>query len=180
LAAGFSKLIDLRAMLALGLALFACGLWMNGFLNAEAAFTELFWPQAIRGLALMLCFVPINTLALGTLPESRLANASGLYNLMRNLGGAIGIAAANTALANRHALHVAHIGENLQMQWHTEVLARSVTEISPEADAWLLAGLVGREAAVMAYNDVFVTMGSGFAVAVVLTALVRRVAPSNS
>jgi DHA2 family multidrug resistance protein len=180
LAAGFSKLIDLRAMLALGLALFACGLWMNGFMNAEAAFAELFWPQAIRGLALMLCFVPINTLALGTLPESRLANASGLYNLMRNLGGAIGIAAANTALENRHALHVARIGENVQMQWHTEALARSITEIAPEADAWLLAGLVGREAAVMAYNDVFVMMGSGFAVAVVLTALVRRVEPSNS
>ena len=175
LAAGLSKLIDLRAMLALGLALFACGLWMSGFMNAEAAFTELFWPQAIRGLALMLCFVPINTLALGTLPEERLANASGLYNLMRNLGGAIGIAAANTAFETRHALHVTRIGENPQLEWAAQAISASgVSEMTPDAEIQLLANLVGREAAVMAYNDVFMAMGVAFAVAVAVMPLVRK------
>ena len=174
-AAGLSKLIDLRAMLALGLALFACGLWMNGFMNAEAAFTELFWPQAIRGLALMLCFVPINTLALGTVPEARLANASGLYNLMRNLGGAIGIAAVNTAFETRHALHVARISESPRLEWSAQAIAGSgAPEMAPGVDVQLLANLIAREAAVMTYNDLFMAMGVAFAIAVAVMPLVRK------
>ena len=174
-AAGLSKLIDLRAMLALGLALFACGLWMNGFMNAEAAFTELFWPQAIRGLALMLCFVPINTLALGTVPEARLANASGLYNLMRNLGGAIGIAAVNTAFETRHALHVARISESPRLEWSAQAIAGSgAPEMAPGVDVQLLANLIAREAAVMTYNDLFMAMGVAFAIAIAVMPLVRK------
>jgi DHA2 family multidrug resistance protein len=162
LAAALSRVIDLRMMLALGLALFCVGLGMNGFMNAEAAFGELFWPQAVRGLALMLCFLPINTLALATLPPERLANASGLYNLTRNLGGAIGIAGVNTIFESRYDLHVARIGESMR----GEVMP-------PELDIRLLADVAGREGAVMAYNDLFLTLALVFALVVALMPLIR-------
>jgi DHA2 family multidrug resistance protein len=100
-----SKKMDLRLMLAIGMCLFALGLFLNGGLTNQASFWELFLPQAVRGSSLMLCFLPINTLALGTLPPEKLKNASGLYNLMRNLGGAIGLAAINTVLTQRLAHH---------------------------------------------------------------------------
>lgn len=184
LAANLSKVLDLRAMLALGFALFSIGLWMNSHMNADAAFAELFWPQALRGLALMLCFVPINTLALGTLPPGQLANASGLYNLMRNLGGAIGIAAVNTVLDNRLYHHLSHLTELLNsgraeltalMKQTIEYVASvGSADAAPAIGTRLLADLVNREATVMAYNDLFWLMSLVFAAAVVLVSLVRK------
>ena len=62
-------------------------------LTKDWDFCELFLPQVLRGVGLMMCMIPINNLALGTLPPERLKNASGLFNLTRNLGGAVGLAA---------------------------------------------------------------------------------------
>ena len=70
-------------------------------LTKDWDFWELFVPQIFRGVGLMICMVPINNIALGTLPPERLKNASGLYNLTRNLGGAVGLALINTLLNDR-------------------------------------------------------------------------------
>ena len=189
LAATASKVIDLRAMLALGFALFSVGLWMNSSMNAEAAFAELFWPQAIRGLALMLCFVPINTLALGTLPPAQLANASGLYNLMRNLGGAIGIAAVATVFSDRLDHHLSHLRESLRpgapaLESFLEQAAdyldgRAIAGTTDAVNAKLLVGWINREALVMTYNDLFYLLGALFAVAALLLVFLRRVEPTD-
>jgi DHA2 family multidrug resistance protein len=63
----------------------------------------------------MLLFLPINTLALGTLPPDKIKNASGLYNLMRNLGGAFGLAGINTVMIDRAALHTSRIADHVTM-----------------------------------------------------------------
>ena len=68
-------------------------------------------PQVLRGVSLMLCMVPINNIALGTLPPERLKNASGLFNLTRNLGGAVGLALINTVLNDRMDLHLQRLHE---------------------------------------------------------------------
>ena len=65
----------------------------------------------LRGFSLMLCMVPINNLALGTMPPQRMKNASGLFNLTRNLGGAVGLALINTILDKRMDLHLARLHE---------------------------------------------------------------------
>jgi DHA2 family multidrug resistance protein len=124
------KVLDSRLMLALGLVLFGIGCWLNGNLTHDAGYWEFFWPQALRGFAMMFCFLPINTLALGTLPHEEVKNASGLYNLMRNLGGAIGLAVANTLMIQLNKENYA-------------VLREHVTPASPEARA-LLGGLTQR------------------------------------
>ena len=78
IAGPLEKKIDLRVMLCLGFGLFALGSWLNGQLTVESGYWEFFIPQAIRGSALMLCFLPINTLTLGLLPMEEVKNASGL------------------------------------------------------------------------------------------------------
>lgn len=113
IAAALSKKIDLRLMMLLGFGLFGLGTYLTGGQTADSSFWEFFPSQAIRGLSLMLCFMPINTLALGTLPLSQVRNASGLYNLTRNLGGAIGLAIFNTFLTNWQKERYAVLRENV-------------------------------------------------------------------
>lgn len=90
--AGFlASRLDSRLMMGIGFAGFAYGTWMVTGLTAEWGFPELFWPQILRGILIMFCMVPINNIGLGTLPPKRLKNASGLFNLMRNLRGLSGL-----------------------------------------------------------------------------------------
>ena len=76
------------------------------YVTPDWDFWELLWPQVFRGIGLMFAIVPVTNTALGTLPPERVKNASGLFNLMRNLGGAIGLAAINTVFNDRMDLHL--------------------------------------------------------------------------
>jgi DHA2 family multidrug resistance protein len=93
--------IGARRLTAAGFALFSIGLGLSYFQSRTADFSEMFWPQIIRGVAIMFCLLPPTRFALGDLPETEIADASGLFNLMRNLGGAIGIALIDTILYGR-------------------------------------------------------------------------------
>ncbi|WP_426530374.1 DHA2 family efflux MFS transporter permease subunit [Bradyrhizobium sp. McL0615] len=97
--------IGARALTGAGFALFALGLGLSAFQPRTADFDEMFWPQIVRGVAIMFCLLPPTRIALGALPESEVADASGLFNLMRNLGGAIGIALIDTILYGRVAMY---------------------------------------------------------------------------
>jgi DHA2 family multidrug resistance protein len=99
--------LDPRLLSAGGFALLALGLGLSAFQSRTADFDEMFWPQILRGIAIMFCLLPPTRLALGMLDEAKVPDASGLFNLMRNLGGAIGIALIDTILYGRtegHAL----------------------------------------------------------------------------
>ena len=98
-------------MLMAGFLFFAVGTWRMTWLTKDWDFWELLWPQIFRGVGLMLSIIPINNIALGTLPPERLKNASGLFNLMRNLGGAVGLAGLTTMLNDRTDLHLARLHE---------------------------------------------------------------------
>ena len=102
-----------RPVTALGFALFALGLGLSSLQPRIADFDEMFWPQIVRGIAIMLCLLPPTRFALGELPEGEVADASGLFNLMRNLGGAIGIALIDTILYGRVAIHAMDFRDRL-------------------------------------------------------------------
>jgi DHA2 family multidrug resistance protein len=87
---------DIRLLTAIGFLLFAIGLGLSSAQTRSADFVEMFWPQAVRGWAIMFCILPPTQLALGQFVRSAVADASGLFNMMRNLGGAIGIAVIDT------------------------------------------------------------------------------------
>ena len=97
--------LDPRKLSAFGFALFALGLGMSFFQGRAADFDEMFWPQVLRGIAIMFCLLPPTQLALGVLTAAQVPDASGLFNLMRNLGGAIGIAMIDTILYGRTVGH---------------------------------------------------------------------------
>jgi len=114
IAVQLERRIDARLLTACGFALFALGLGMSGFQTRETDFDEMIWPQVIRGAAIMLCLLPPTRLALGPLPPERVADGSGLFNLMRNLGGAIGLALIDTVIYARAPIHGEKLAERLK------------------------------------------------------------------
>ena len=106
-----ARFIDMRLLLVFGLVLFGLGCYLYVPLTNQWGWQELLLPQALRGIGQQFCVPPIVTMALGSLPQSRLRSASGLFNLMRNLGGAIGIAVSSTMLNDRLNLHYERLDE---------------------------------------------------------------------
>jgi DHA2 family multidrug resistance protein len=106
--------VGVRALSAFGFALFALGLGMSAFETPQTGFAQMFWPQVVRGAAVMFCLLPPTRMALGHLAAEAVADASGLFNLMRNLGGAIGLALIDTVLYGRGPHHARAIAAALQ------------------------------------------------------------------
>ncbi|KQV70195.1 MDR family MFS transporter [Rhizobium sp. Root1220] len=114
IAVALEKRMDARLLSAAGFCLFAIGLGMSAFQDPRSDFDAMFWPQIIRGIAIMFCLLPPTRLALGMLAHDRVPDASGLFNLMRNLGGAIGIALIDTIIYTRSEPLGRHITDRLQ------------------------------------------------------------------
>src|SRR3954447_18679714 len=154
--------VDMRLIIAAGLIIFALGSYQMTWITREYDFYELLVPQILRGIGMMLAMVPTNTIALGTLPPERVKNASGLFNLTRNLGGAVGLAVINQVLNERTDLHIARLHE--RMTWGNasaiETLNQFTQRLQGMGDAALMAmkqlsQIVHRQAAVMGYGDAF-------------------------
>jgi MFS transporter, DHA2 family, multidrug resistance protein len=101
IAVALEQRVNAKLLSAAGFAFFAVGLGLSAFQTPETDYAGMVWPQVIRGLAIMFCLLPPTRLALGSLSENRVPDASGLFNLMRNLGGAIGIALIDTVIYGR-------------------------------------------------------------------------------
>ena len=114
IAVALEQRLDARLLTAVGFGLFALGLGLSGLQTPQTDFEAMFWPQVIRGLAIMFCLLPPTRLALGHLEASRVPDASGLFNLMRNLGGAIGLALIDTVIYGRSPVLGAAIMDKLQ------------------------------------------------------------------
>src|SRR5205823_8013008 len=132
-------------------------------LTNQAGFWELFFPQALRGCALMFCYLPANMISLGSLPPDKLKSGAGLYNLTRDLGGAIGLATIGTIMNNRVHFHWNRLIEDINpardaVQQFMETQAGRLDSLIPgdpnQAAIRLLASVVEREALVLTYNDV--------------------------
>jgi MFS transporter, DHA2 family, multidrug resistance protein len=101
IAVALEQRVGARLLTSLGFGLFGVGLGLSGLQTPDTDFSAMFWPQVMRGLAIMFCLLPPTRLALGHLAASRVPDASGLFNLMRNLGGAIGLAMIDTVIYTR-------------------------------------------------------------------------------
>lgn len=114
IAVELERRLDGRLLTAGGFALFALGLGWSAFQTWETGFNEMLVPQILRGSAIMFCLLPPTRLALGRFPPDRVADASGLFNLMRNLGGAIGLALIDTVVFGRAPILAEQIGQQLK------------------------------------------------------------------
>ena len=113
IAGALESRLDSRWLSAFGFSLFALGLGWSAFESRTADFDEMFWPQVLRGFAAMFCLLPPTRLALETLPHKQVPDASGLFNMMRNLGGAVGIALIDTVLYGRTTGHADALRQRL-------------------------------------------------------------------
>jgi DHA2 family multidrug resistance protein len=178
-----ARKMDLRLMLSIGIGLFAVAMYLTAGLTNQAGYAELFVPQALRGAALMLCYLPANLIALGSVPQDKLKNAAGLYNLTRDLGGAIALATIGTFMNERLHFHWNRLIEDInparpEVQHFLDTQANRLDALVPgdasRAAVKLLANLVQREALVLTYNDVIMILGSLFVVGLFLMPLVNR------
>jgi DHA2 family multidrug resistance protein len=158
-------------------------MYLTAGLTNQASFAELLMPQVVRGCALMFCYLPANLLALGTTPPDKLKNAAGLYNLTRDLGGAIGLALLGTVMSQRLQFHWNRLIEEINparsaVSHFLDAQSGRFGDLLPgdahRAALRLLAKIVGREALVMTFNDALILIAGIFVAALVLMPLVRN------
>jgi DHA2 family multidrug resistance protein len=176
--------IDPRAIAMTGAALFAVAMWQWSHFTTQSGLSDFFWPLILRGFALGLVFVPLNNLAMLELPMSRIAPATGLYNLMRQLGGSIGIALSATFVARYGAENRAALSEHVSLYNPTtaarldaitrSIVARGETfDVARTKAVAALAGAVQQQAAMISFEHVFLIFGLHFLVAIPLIASLR-------
>jgi MFS transporter, DHA2 family, multidrug resistance protein len=187
-----TRYIDLRWLMMAGLACFALGMWYFTPITHDWGWRELLLPQAFRGFAQLFAVAPTVSLTLGGLAPERLKLASGLFNLMRNLGGAIGIAACGTILNDRANLHFLRLAEHLNT---TNSAMLDLLQRVTAADTMKWGGdsvhahaaatkrlwsLAWREAQTQTYADAFLAIAACFVIATAMVPLMRKVAPPTA
>jgi MFS transporter, DHA2 family, multidrug resistance protein len=174
---------DARLLAGMGFGLFAAGLALNGFETPRSDYAFFLWPQVMRGAAIMLCLLPATRLSLSSLPQEKLADASALFNLMRNLGGAIAIALADTILEQRTEGHVNTI--IAQLKAGSAVTARFVGlpaqyfHNRPEGPIdeftrMLIEPLVKKAGITQSFNEAWLLLAILFALALFALPFIRR------
>ena len=180
--------VDPRKLLAAGLLLGAVSTLELAWLNLDVGFWDLFWPQAIQGFGLSMVFVPLTTISMNPVPREAMGNATSLFNLMRNLGGSVGIAVVTMMNTRFQQRYTAILGEHVesgsaqtgQMFGMLRGLFMSRGSGPGLADQQAYAsmfGLVERQAAMRAFVDVFQLLTVAFLLMVPLTLLMQRPKP---
>jgi DHA2 family multidrug resistance protein len=179
-----AKRVDQRWLMLGGMACFGLGMWSFSLITSDWGWQELLIPQVLRGFPQVFCVAPAVTLGLGSLPPARLKYASGLFNMMRNLGGAVGIAVSGAILNDRTNFHFQILASNLTAArpQTLQALAALQSQMSstlntPRAALQELWQLTYAQAATLAYADAFRAIALAFAAAVCLAPLLRQVAP---
>jgi DHA2 family multidrug resistance protein len=155
--------IDGRWSIVFGTLLFAWSTWLLGGLTVQAGYWDVFWPRVVQGFALGFMFVPLTTIALSDVPVPELANATGVFTLLRQLGGSLGIAILTTMLTHQTAV-----------AWN--VLASGVTQTHGYSTTALTL-MVAQQSAMIAYNYLFRWTAVVFVLSTPLIFLVHRQRP---
>jgi len=183
LAAWLETRMDPRLLTAIGFGVFGIGLFINGFETSATDFDGLFWPQVLRGASIMLCLLPATRLALERWPQAEIPDASALFNLMRNLGGAIGIAVIDTVLEQRTQGHVRHLIDRLQARdvdaaREVGIPLKQFLNAPPgpvdELTKAILAPMVKRAALAQSFNEAWLLIAALFAISLLALPLMRR------
>jgi DHA2 family multidrug resistance protein len=152
------RYFDARLLSFIGFALLALSFVINADLTVSADYDEVFWPQVLRGAALMLCVLPPIRMALALHPIATVSDASGLFNVVRNIGGAIGIAIMDTVMFSRSPDHADTIMDQLSSDPSAAALALGIAvgDLPDPGDAMSLMGimdLIQNASLTMAIND---------------------------
>jgi DHA2 family multidrug resistance protein len=159
--------IDMRVLSIIGILVFGLSMYQHGQFTTQSGNHDFFWPLILRGIGLGALFVPLNALAMARIAPEKISNATGLYTLVRQLGGSVGIALAATLYTHMQATFTADIGLHVSQQagatqtWLTRTQQMLVNHGSTLAEAqqksWtLLQGQISGQAAMISFEHLFV------------------------
>jgi len=177
--------IDPRISIFIGLLFYAGSTWSLGSLTTQSGYWDLFLPRIVQGFALAMLFVPLSKITMSQIPREKMANASGLYSLLRQLGGSVGIAILTTLLANYTKLEYAHLAEyvntfNPQAVQKLQVLQGFMmskgisSNLAYQQALMMLKGSVQKQGLMLAYNNLFKLTSVIFIVCIFLVIFLKN------
>jgi DHA2 family multidrug resistance protein len=180
--------VDVRKLLVAGFAVGGVTLIWLGQLNLQAGYWDIFWPQFIQGAGMALMFVPLTTVAMASIPPERMGNATSLFNLMRNIGGSVGIAMTATILGRQRQSvssvlgeHVTAFDPNTQRmlaQMKAAFMAAGADAVTATERSYAaIAGMLARQASMVSFVMLFRLLGVLFLLLIPLVLVMKR--PKN-
>jgi DHA2 family multidrug resistance protein len=180
------KRFDARIIIGVGFALFAASNFMNIYMTADYASDQLFWPNVVRAVGQALVFAPLSAVATAGIEAENAGSASGLFNMMRNLGGAVGIAMLQTFLTKREQYHSNVLMQSVSLlEQATRARIEKLTQyfmshgIADHADAShravvAVGKIVQKQAFILAFSDMFFLLGAALIVALMAALLLKK------
>ena len=176
---------DPRKLLTAGLIVCAWTLFSLSRLNLSAGYWDFFWPQFFMGLSLGLVFVPLTTISMAPIRKENMGNATSLFNLVRNLGGSIGISAVATMQTRFQQRNISQLGEHVnpfsiaaRQAMHSLqgmfMSAGSDSATAARQASAAMFGMVERQASMIAYNSIFLILAGLFVLMLPLIFLMHR------
>ena len=176
---------DARISVVIGAAIFMYAMWQLSHFTTQSGRHDFLWPMIWRGVGLGLIFVPMTNLALAELPMDKIPNGTGLFNLLRQLGGSVGIAVSATLLTRFEAIQRAALVENVTQfndvtrarlsALTNTLISRGVLPANAEHDAIaLLSAQVTRQATMLSFERLFLLFGVALGFAIPLLLLMRK------
>jgi len=180
------KRFDARIIVAFGFALFAASNFMNIHLDGDTASDQLFWPNIVRAIGQAVILAPLAAIATAGIEPEHAGSASSLFNVLRNLGGAIGIAALQTFVTTREQFHSNVLTPSVSL--FDEATRQRIAElthyflshgVTDQAEAGRKAVVaightIQQQSYLLAFGDTFMLLGIGLAAAVAATLLLKR------
>ena len=181
----FTGKFDGRLSIVAGVGVFALSMWKHAHFTTDSGMHDFFWPLIFRGVGLGLIFVPLTNLALADLPMSKIPNGTGLFNLMRQLGGSVGIALSATLLQRFQAIHRADLVANVTQYSEAArerlgaitagLMARGTPPALAEVKAIAVVnGQVTRQALMLSFEQLFLLFGAVFVLSLPLLLLMHK------
>jgi MFS transporter, DHA2 family, multidrug resistance protein len=180
------KRFDARTIIGVGFVLFATSNFMNIFMTSNYAADQLFWPNIVRALGQALVFAPLSAVATAGIEAENAGSASGLFNMMRNLGGAVGIAMLQTFLTKREQYHSNALSQSVSMleqatrtrieQLTQYFMSHGVADHALATSRALVAigKIVQKLAYILAFSDTFYLLGAALIVALMAAMLLKK------
>jgi DHA2 family multidrug resistance protein len=176
---------DARKLLTVGLLIGGGTLLWLSLINLQAGYWDIFWPQIIQGVGMSLLFVPLTTVSMDPIPRERMGNATSLFNLMRNIGGSIGIAVTGTMIARHTRVVTGTLGEHVTiydpetqqmfLQIRSGFMAAGADIVTATERTYAaLFGMISRQAAMVSFVGLFELLGIIFLALIPLVLLMKR------
>jgi DHA2 family multidrug resistance protein len=173
IAGRLTNVLDARLEIAIGLAMFAAGSWWMGDLTQYAGFWDIFGPRTLQGFALGFLFVPLTTAALSGISRSAMSNATGIYTLVRQLGGSLGIALLEVIEERREDVAQSMLAANVNLA--NPMVSSMLQNASDRTQALSsIARLVGQDATTIAYDYIFRFCGIVFLISIPTVLLLAK------